>query len=482
MYKNLSFYLLFTLSAIVTNNNLVLAQEISEPELNFEYLWNTFDSNYGIFGAKNIDWDLLYQVYRPKVTSNTTDDELFNIMSNLLGHLNDNHVRLHSKTPKRSFQSGILGNMKMDDFFPLIKKIYLKGNYQDHACGIFSGWLTDLIGYFHIQYFNDFGGHCSSTIDNLISKFKNSRGLVIDVRENYGGEDEVVKLIADRFADQKRLYMKTYTRNGDSHNDFSPAKYWYVEPRGPLQYTKPIILLINRFSISGGETFTLAMRVLPHVTVVGDITSGCFADQYEDTLPNGWSFNCSYKLFLDHNGFCWEGVGIPADIRQTLTKQDIEEDQEKVLDLAIELINSGALKPQEELSSLKNIRESFLSFLKQEMQNVDFEEAINIFYKMKSEFPDNYYIDEDNVNQYGLKLLEEGKSKNAIKLFEICIREFPNSIVGYDNIAQAYSELSETDSVKKYLKKSIEINRHSYPWEKESYKKTQNKLLDLLDN
>ena len=72
----------------------ITAQELSEQEKNFEYLWKTFDMNYAIFDAKKVDWQAIYKVYRSQVTPETTDDELFNILSNMLGHLNDNHVRL----------------------------------------------------------------------------------------------------------------------------------------------------------------------------------------------------------------------------------------------------------------------------------------------------------------------------------------------------------------------------------------------------
>ncbi|MGD8699789.1 MAG: hypothetical protein PVJ43_10890, partial [Gemmatimonadales bacterium] len=66
------------------------AQEALQPtdaEYNFEVLWQTFDRNYALFGAKRVDWAALYRVYRPMVTAETTDDELFEIMSNMLEHL-----------------------------------------------------------------------------------------------------------------------------------------------------------------------------------------------------------------------------------------------------------------------------------------------------------------------------------------------------------------------------------------------------------
>jgi carboxyl-terminal processing protease len=314
----------------------VIAQEISSQEKTFENLWNIFDKKYTLFVPKRVDWDALYKIYRPKVSSQTSESELFDIMAALLSHLNDNHVRLES--PNRSYRSGILGTMPpMENFFPLIKTKYLHG-CKDCAAGMFSGWLTDSIGYFHIQYFENVE-QSANVIDQILDEFKDTKAIVIDVRENYGGEDMVGKVIADRFADKKRLYMLKSYKNGNGHNDFSLPQKWYVEPEGLIQYTKPVVLLINRYSVSEAEVFTLAMRVLPHVTIIGDATSGVFADVDKDILPNGWTLRYPYNLIVDSAGFCWEGIGIPADIHQTITKEDIASGHETVLDLAIAFIN-----------------------------------------------------------------------------------------------------------------------------------------------
>ena len=55
----------------------VAAQELSPPEQNFEYLSQTLDRNYAIFGPKHMDWNALFRVYRPRVTPATPDDEPF---------------------------------------------------------------------------------------------------------------------------------------------------------------------------------------------------------------------------------------------------------------------------------------------------------------------------------------------------------------------------------------------------------------------
>jgi carboxyl-terminal processing protease len=166
-------------------------------------------------------------------------------------------------------------------------------------------------------------------------------GIIIDVRQNGGGDDRVGKIIADRFAKEKKMYMITRIRNGPNHDDFTEPKLWYVEPDGPVQFTKPVILLTHRHSVSAAENFALAMPVIPHATLVGDFTSGCFADMRWETLPNGWGYSISYTLFTDQNGFCWEGIGVPPDLRIINTAEDITQKNDRVLEFAMELIHSG---------------------------------------------------------------------------------------------------------------------------------------------
>ena len=344
-------------SILLLYPNYLPAQEASQPERIFEALWKTYDSRYAIFLPKRVDWNALYKVYRPKVTPRTTDDELFEILSNMLGHLNDNHVRLMTADRSKVFGAGILNRIYAEQFSnsdeanrfmrerPVDEK-YIKGGYQVRLNGRFAfGRVADDIGYFHFSGFGDVEAS-SKAVDEIVGAFRDARAVIIDVRRNGGGDDRVGKAIADRFADEKRLYMITQVRNGAQHDDFSDTLRWYVEPGGPAQFTKPVILLTDRFSISAAENFALAMRVLPHATIVGDFTSGCFADVTGDTLPNGWRFSVSYKLFVDRDGFCWEGIGVPPDLLIVNSKEDLAKRRDRVLEFAIDLVNTGALRPK----------------------------------------------------------------------------------------------------------------------------------------
>ena len=61
-------------------------------------------------------------------------------------------------------------------------------------------------------------------------------------------------------------------------------------------------------------------------------------------------------MFVDQNGFCWEGIGIPPDLRQVCTEDDIKNNNDKVVELAIDMVNSGALKPRPEMVKLPIIK------------------------------------------------------------------------------------------------------------------------------
>jgi tetratricopeptide (TPR) repeat protein len=455
-----------------------VAQELSAPERNFEHLWTTFDRNYAIFGPRHVDWRALYEIYRPRVTAQTTDDELFAVMSAMLGHLNDNHVFLMSENPKRFFDSGYLYQLLGEGGFESLRKLleqrpvpekYFKTKLTESADKVFAhGWVTDEIGYFHLNGFG-YPEKTAGVIDEIIRVFKDAKALIVDVRRNGGGDDRVGKVIADRFADRRRLYMTTEVRSGDRHDQFSWKKYWHVEPGGPLQFTQTTILLTDRTSISAAENFALAMRVLPHVTVIGDLTSGCFADMYRDRLPNGWSFSVSYKLFLDYAGFCWEGIGVPPDLKQLSNPDDTEKGIDRVFELAVDLIESGALSLQPEEGSLKGVRRSLAAALKKNIPEKGLAAALAAFNSQKTSDPDGTYVDGDEMSELADELAAAGKLPEATEVLALLSREFPDMPETYYSLGKLYLRRGLVQEAVSCLDQAEAVNRRSYPFEIRRY-------------
>ena len=115
-----------------------------------------------------------------------------------------------------------------------------------------------------------------------MAEFAKARVMIVDVRNNPGGNGRAEKIVANRFADRRRHFETNRTRYGPKHDDFWPEEFGNIEPGGPLQFTGPTVLLTDRISASAAEGFTMAMRVLPHVTVVGDTTEGALSSQFPE--------------------------------------------------------------------------------------------------------------------------------------------------------------------------------------------------------
>ncbi len=346
---------------MIKNNSIIIAalvlascfsvavkgETLSTPEENFEYLWNAFEKNYALFEVKGVDWEGLYRVYRPKVTETTTDDELFQVISDMLRHLNDNHVVLMSMEPLRFFCAGTLfetlgGSMEAFRELPR-KRPFLPGYFKEGLTEsenkiFFHGWTGEGVGYVHLNKFSDPEGS-GKAIDSILGEFKDARGIIIDVRNNVGGDDTVGKLVAEKFADRKRHYLRVKTRIEGSPGEFGPVEEWHLEPKGPPRYAGPVVILANRRTLSAAENFLLAMKTLPNVTIVGETTSGCFGSARNFEMPNGWRLMVTYKLFTDQTGFCWEGIGVTPHLRQPDFPEDPEQGIDRPLELAVALLD-----------------------------------------------------------------------------------------------------------------------------------------------
>ena len=46
-----------------------------------------------------------------------------------------------------------------------------------------------------------------------------------------------------------------------------------------------------------------------------DHTNGIFSYQLEKKLPNGWEYRLSYQTYFSADMVCYEGKGVPVDIK-----------------------------------------------------------------------------------------------------------------------------------------------------------------------
>ena len=164
------------------------------------------------------------------------------------------------------------------------------------------------------------------------------KGIIIDVRDNGGGNIANVFLLMSRFTEKKTPVGYAYVKNSAGHNDFAQRTKMFAEPAPKKAiFTKPLVLLINRGCFSATTHFAGFMSQLPNVTLIGDQTGGGGGLPISADLPNGWQyrFSATYETLI--NGYSLE-KGVPPTISIGTGPQDELQKKDAVIEKALEVI------------------------------------------------------------------------------------------------------------------------------------------------
>ncbi|MBN1953144.1 MAG: S41 family peptidase, partial [Bacteroidales bacterium] len=289
------------------------------------------------FCVKDINWDSLTTAYRPYVVSENTEAALYQAIKSLMVHLDDNHVSLVTTNPEYPFfQSGIVGRMgTFSDFsLPVIEENYLTDKVY-FADGLLYGKLKNNLGYLYMNHVAAGIKTFEEFLNEALGFLKDTDGIIVDLRNNSGGNDNEAVYVVGRFTEEKTEAYRFRLKTGPGENDFSPFYSYHIEPQGNRRYLKNLIVLTHRFTISAAETLTMGFKRLGKVTTIGDTTSGAFSDMVARELPNGWVYTISIGDWRDYRGISYEGVGFPPDIVIQNKAEDIASGYDEVMERAI---------------------------------------------------------------------------------------------------------------------------------------------------
>ena len=312
------------------------------PETNFQIFWQDFDRYYAQFGLRHINWDSVYAVTRPRITPSTSDRELYTVLAGLVHDINDMHVGLYTPLGTALWRGSPSGS------YPSMRLInpgkYIQFGAAQNSVIEYRRCLNSTIGYMIITSFEGQGEGLSmvdtryEVIDNILADWKDLEGIIIDVRWNGGGNSTNAETVASRFADMPRVYARWQQKNGPGKADLSAWTTQSIRPRGPHQFTKPVVVLTSRATASSAEVFVLAMQVMPHVTIIGDTTGGGVGNPIFRELPNGWTYRLSTKIQADAQGRIIEGTGVFPHILVRTTAADSVAGTDRMIESALHLL------------------------------------------------------------------------------------------------------------------------------------------------
>lgn len=264
---------------------------------NFDALWTILDEHYCYFESKDIDWAEIGRRYRQEIHPEITVNEYFDLCSRMLNELKDGHVNLISNF-NQSYYREWWTAYPQDFNLRTLEEYYLKFDYRTTS-GIIYKVLDGDIGYLYYPSFSYTVGETS--LDYILSWFKDCRGLIIDVRNNGGGNMTNINAFVGRFIHEEIVGGYIRHKTGRGHNDFSepyPVKY---KPASPdrVHWDKPIAVLTNRSTYSASNDFVSVMKALPQVTVIGARTGGGGGMPFTYEMPIGWSVRLSTSPVTD---------------------------------------------------------------------------------------------------------------------------------------------------------------------------------------
>ncbi len=335
-------YLLLLGYAVLTMSScekiFMQRQPGTDPVSVFEQVWTFADQNYSFFEFKGIDWDSVKTEYALKISENMEDEALFDTLADMLYLLRDGHVNLSSDFNRSRNWRWYL-DYPTNFNYSLLERNYFNEGQQ--YVGSFVLYDFGDVGY---VYYESFMGMVSSgDMDYILEKFKDHKGLILDVRNNGGGALLNVYSIANRFTDTETECAFEQYKNGPGHEDFAESSPLTLTPVDSTEaYKKPVVILTNRMCYSATNFLVTMMRELPGVTTIGDRTGGGGGMPTFTELSNGWVLRVSSSRLFTLAGFNVED-GIDPDIFVEQTPDDTNIGKDSILEFALNFIRNGGV-------------------------------------------------------------------------------------------------------------------------------------------
>jgi C-terminal processing protease CtpA/Prc len=258
--------------------------------------------------------------------------QLFEVLTDMLAELRDGHVNLTSAMDYGRYWTW--REAYPQNFSDTLERRYLGTDYKI-AGGMYYKVLDDNIGYIRYESFQH--GIGSGNLSEVLNEFILCRGLIIDIRSNGGVDLTNAEKLASRFTNERTLVGYIQHKTGTGHNDFSDMEPRYLDPAASLRWQKPVCVLTNRHVYSAANEFTMYMKALPNVKIVGDHTGGGAGMPFSSSLPNGWVVRFSAVPMYDARRQTTE-FGIAPDYEVSLRQEDFLRGEDTIIEFARKLL------------------------------------------------------------------------------------------------------------------------------------------------
>lgn len=175
--------------------------------------------------------------------------------------------------------------------------------------------LPSNIGYIEFTNFAKPGKEANKTLAAVMQFISNTDALIIDLRNNYGGNGAMVNEILGYFFENRTYTGRAFNR---IENKWTDSYIGTKKKSEKLFLNKPVYILTSSATFSAAEGFAYTLQYLKNAIVIGETTRGGAHLTRSFSLGHGFVGFIPYARF--ENAITktdWEGKGVIPDIPTT---------------------------------------------------------------------------------------------------------------------------------------------------------------------
>lgn len=199
------------------------------------------------------------------------------------------------------------------------------------------------IGYVKINSF--YADKIVKLFDSVFTSIESNEALIIDLRENGGGNGRVGWTILGYFTNapfqifnwESRLYRPIWRAWGRSEETFTENnQYRFYDSK--KYYSKPVVILTRSRTASMAENFCMGFKIMKRGNIIGEPTSGSSGTPLFFSLPGGGKGKVVTTRSTFPDGVELIGKGVEPDIKVSPRIEDFKNGNDPILNTAIQYL------------------------------------------------------------------------------------------------------------------------------------------------
>lgn len=171
--------------------------------------------------------------------------------------------------------------------------------------------LNGNVGYLDFRFFNG-APEARETVDASMAFLRDSDAIIVDMRQNGGGDPAMVQYICSYFFGEEPVHLNSiYDRRTNETQE-----YWTLSDLPGQRFVDtPVFVLTSQMTFSGAEEFSYNLKTRERATIIGETTGGGAHPVMGIQVGQGFSIGVPFARAINPiTGTNWEGTGVQPNI------------------------------------------------------------------------------------------------------------------------------------------------------------------------